>query len=210
MAQQVNNALPYSLEAEQSVLGSILIDGDVQFEIASKVKADDFYVDSHKIIFRAMMDILADAKPVDLVTLIDVLSKTPSVKYDKKSANLDLVSNAEKKSMLEKVGGIEYLTELSMVTPSAANYEYYLEIVKRDSVLRKLIKCSDSISKDAKSSDNGSKSLAYAEKLIYDISEELDTSSLTDVNENVDDVLATFQKIQRITNTFCWDRNKCG
>lgn len=200
MAQQVNNALPYSLEAEQSVLGSILIDGDVQFEIASKVKADDFYVDSHKIIFRAMMDILADAKPVDLVTLIDVLSKTPSVKYDKKSANLDLVSNAEKKSMLEKVGGIEYLTELSMVTPSAANYEYYLEIVKRDSVLRKLIKCSDSISKDAKSSDNGSKSLAYAEKLIYDISEELDTSSLTDVNENVDDVLATFQKIQSDKN----------
>ena len=200
MAQQVNNALPYSLEAEQSVLGSILIDGDVQFEIASKVKADDFYVDSHKIIFRAMMDILADAKPVDLVTLIDVLSKTPSVKYDKKSANLDLVSNAEKKSMLEKVGGIEYLTELSMVTPSAANYEYYLEIVKRDSVLRKLIKCSDSISKDAKSSDNGSKSLAYAEKLIYDISEELDTSSLTDLNENVDDVLATFQKIQSDKN----------
>ena len=200
MAQQANNALPYSLEAEQSVLGSILIDGDVQFEIASKVKADDFYVESHKIIFRAMMDILADAKPVDLVTLIDVLSKTPSVKYDKKSANSDLISSAEKKSMLEKVGGIEYITELSMVTPSAANYEYYLEIVKRDSVLRKLIKCSDSISKDAKSSDNGSRSLAYAEKLIYDISEELDTSSLTDVNENVDDVLATFQKIQSDKN----------
>ena len=97
MAQQANNALPYSLEAEQSVLGSILIDGDVQFEIASKVKADDFYVESHKIIFRAMMDILADAKPVDLVTLIDVLSKTPSVKYDKKSANSDLISSAEKK-----------------------------------------------------------------------------------------------------------------
>ena len=200
MAQQVNNALPYSLEAEQSVLGSILIDGDVQFEIASKIKADDFYVESHKIIFRAMMDILADAKPVDLVTLIDVLSKTPSVKYDKKSANSELISNAEKKSMLEKVGGIEYLTELSKVTPSAANYEYYLEIVKRDSVLRKLIKCSDSISKDAKSSDNGSRSLAYAEKLIYDISEELDTSSLTDVNEHVDGVLETFQKIQSDKN----------
>ena len=200
MAQQTN-ILPYSLEAEQSLLGSILIDGEVQFEIASKVKAEDFYVDSHKNIFRAMMDILADAKPVDLVTLIDVLSKTPSIKYDKKdSFNSELISNAEKKNMLDKVGGIEYLTELSRVTPSAANYEYYLDIVKRDSVLRKLIKCSDSISKDAKSSDNGTKSLAYAEKLIYDISEELDTSSLTNVNENVDGVLETFQKIQSDKN----------
>lgn len=201
MAQQNNNVLPYSLEAEQSVLGSILIDGEVQFEIASKVKAEDFYVDAHKNIFRAMMEVLSSAKPVDIVTLIDVLSKTPSVKYDKKSgANSDLISSVEKKSMLEKVGGIEYLTELSKVTPSAANYEYYLEIVKRDSTLRKLIKCSDAIYKDAKSSDNGSKSLAYAEKLIYDISEELDTSSLTDVNENVDDVLAVFQKIQSDKN----------
>ena len=155
-----SNVLPYSLEAEQSLLGSILIDNEVQFEIASKVKAEDFYVDSHKNIFRAIMDILADAKPVDLVTLIDVLSKTPSIKYDKKDgSNLELIASAEKKNMLEKVGGIEYLTELSKVTPSAANYEYYLEIVKRDSVLRKLIKCSDSISKDAKASDDGSKSL---------------------------------------------------
>ncbi len=201
MAQQANNALPYSLEAEQSLLGSILIDGEAQFEIASKVKIEDFYVEAHKNIFRAIMGVFSDAKPVDLVTLIDVLSKTPSIKYDKKeSSNAELIANAEKKSMLEKVGGIEYLTELSRVTPSAANYEYYLEIVKRDSVLRKLIKCSDAIYKDAKSSDNGSKSLAYAEKLIYDISEELDTSSLTDVNENVDDVLQTFQKIQSDKN----------
>ena len=201
MAQKVNNALPYSLEAEQSLLGSILIDAEAQFEIASKVKVEDFYVDAHKNIFRAIMDVFSDAKPVDLVTLIDVLSKMPSVKYDKKQgSNSELIENAEKKSMLEKVGGIEYLTELSRVTPSAANYEYYLEIVKRDSVLRKLIKCSESISKDAKSSDNGTKSLAYAEKLIYDISEELDTSSLTDVNENVDGVLQTFQKIQSDKN----------
>ena len=200
MAQQTN-ILPYSLEAEQSLLGSILIDGEVQFEIASKVKVEDFYVESHRHIFRAIMEIFADAKPVDLVTLIDVLSKTPSVKYDKKdNANAELIANAEKKSMLEKVGGIEYLTELSRVTPSAANDEYYLDIVKRDSVLRKLIKCSESISKDAKSSDNGNRSLAYAEKLIYDISEELESSSLTNINENVQGVLDTYQMIQSDKN----------
>ncbi|MBQ3235614.1 MAG: replicative DNA helicase, partial [Clostridia bacterium] len=201
MAKDINNVLPYSLEAEQSVLGSILIDREVQFEIASKLKAEDFYVEAHKLIFNAMFEVLSDAKPVDMVTVIDVLNKTPSVKYDKKSGdNAELMASAEKKSMLDRVGGIDYLTEILKSTPSAANYEYYLEIVKRDSVLRKLIRCSEAISKDAKSSDSGSKSVAYAEKLIYDISEQLDTSSLTDVNENVDGVLETFQKIQSDKN----------
>ena len=199
--QENINALPYSLEAEQSVLGSILIDSEVQFDIASKLKVDDFYVDSHKTIFRAMFEILSDSKPVDLVTLIDFLSKATDIKYDKKgNKNLELINNVEKKTLLEKVGGIEYLTELSRVTPSAANYEYYLEIVKRDSVLRKLIRCSDSIAKDAKSSDNGNKSVAYAEKLIYDISEELDTSSLVNASEYIDSILETFQKIQSDKN----------
>ncbi|MBR3804512.1 MAG: replicative DNA helicase [Clostridia bacterium] len=202
MAKDTTNLLPYSLEAEQSVLGSILIDKEFQFEIASKVKAEDFFVESHKFIFNAMFEILSDSKPVDLVTLIDVLSKMPSVKYDKKSGsdNLDLIQNAEKKTMLERVGNIDYLTEIIRSTPSAANYEYYVDIVKRDSVLRKLIRCSDAISKDAISSDNGTKSVAYAEKLIYDISEQLDTSSLTNVNEHVDGVLDTFQKIQSDKN----------
>ena len=201
MATQNTNLLPYSLEAEQSVLGSILIDKEVQFEIASKVKAEDFYEEAHKIIYRAMFEILSDAKPIDFVTLVDVLSKTPAVKHEKKgSDNLELIANAEKKTMLEKVGGIEYITELTRVTPSAANYQYYVDIVKRDSVLRKLIRSSDSIMQDAKTSDSGAKSVAYAEKLIYDISEELDTSSLTNVNENVQHVLDEFQKIQSDKN----------
>lgn len=198
---QVTNVLPYSLEAEQSVLGSILIDREVQFEIASKLKTEDFYVEAHKIIFSAMFDVLSDGKPIDIVTLIDVLNKTPSTKHQAKgNVNQELINNADKKTMLEKIGGIDYLTELSTITPSSANYQYYLEIVKRDSVLRKLIRCSDAISVDAKSSDNGSKSVAYAEKLIYDISEQLDTSSLTSVNENVDQVLNTYQKIQSDKN----------
>ncbi len=201
MAKENVNVLPYSLEAEQSVLGSILIDSEIQFDIASKLKAEDFYVESHKIIFKAMFDILSDAKAVDLVTLIDVLNKTPSVKRDRnRTDNQELIDNAEKKSMLEKVGGIDYLTEILKSTPSAANYEYYLEIVKRDSVLRKLIRCSDAISKDAKASSDGQKSVAYAEKLIYDISEQLDTSTLTEINEQVEDVLETFQKIQSDKN----------
>ncbi len=201
MAKESVNVLPYSLEAEQSVLGSILIDSEIQFDIASKLKAEDFYVESHKIIYKAIFEILSQTKTADLVTVIDVLNKMPSVKYDKTGGdNVELINNAEKKTMLERAGGIDYITEILKSTPSAANYEYYLEIVKRDSVLRKLIKCSDSITKDAKISDDSKKSVAYAEKLIYDISEQLDNSSLTDVNQHVEGVLETFQKIQSDKN----------
>ena len=201
MANENKIVLPYSLEAEQSVLGSIIIDGEKQFEIAARLKEEDFYVEAHRDIYRTMFDILSKSKPCDLVTLIDYLSKAPSVKVDrKKSSNNELIDRADKKSLLEKVGGIEYITELSKVTPSAANYEYYLEIVKRDSILRKLIKSSDTIIKDAKSSNDSSKSLAYAEKLIYDISEEVDNSSLTKINENLNEVLDDYQKIQTDKN----------
>ncbi len=201
MAKETINVLPYSLEAEQSVLGSILIDTELQFEIASKLKVEDFYVDAHKIIFNAMFEIFMASKPVDMVTVIDHLSKATPTKHEKKNTdNEELINNADKKTLLEKAGGIDYLTEILKSTPSAANYDFYLDIVKRDSVLRKLIRCSEAISKDAKVSDNGGKSVAYAEKLIYDISEQLDTSSLTNVNENVKGVLDVYEKIQSDKN----------
>ena len=201
MAKEINNTLPYSLEAEQSVLGSILIDNEVQFDIASRLRPEDFYIEAHKFIFSAMTEIMGESKPVDFVTVVDVLSKMPSIKYDKKkNDNLDFIATAEKKTMLERVGGIDYITEILRSTPSAANYKYYLDIVKRDSVLRKLIRCSESITKDARSSDDDKKSVAYAEKLIYDISEELDTSSLTNINMHIGDVLTMYENIQSDKN----------
>ena len=100
MPQLKTNAMPYNLEAEQSVLGSILIDMELQFEIISKLKEGDFYLESHKLIFAAMFQISSANTPVDLVTLSDVM---------------------EKNATLEKVGGIDYLTSLARMTPSAAN-----------------------------------------------------------------------------------------
>ena len=150
-----NNALPYNLEAEQSVLGAILIDMESQFEIVSKLNESDFCLESHKLIFASMYAICAANKPVDVVTLSD---------------------DMEKKATLEKAGGIEYVTELARTTPSAANYQYYLDIVKRDGTLRKLIKSAEAIIKDAQGSSDRMRSVAFAEKSVYDISEELDTS----------------------------------
>lgn len=176
-----NNALPYNLEAEQSVLGAILIDMESQFEIVSKLNESDFCLESHKLIFASMYAICAANKPVDVVTLSD---------------------DMEKKATLEKAGGIEYVTELARTTPSAANYQYYLDIVKRDGTLRKLIKSAEAIIKDAQGSSDRMRSVAFAEKSVYDISEELDTSTLSNLTGQVPQVLKKFENIQKDKNYF--------
>ena len=79
MAQVNNNALPYNLEAEQSVLGAILIDMECQFEIVSKLKESDFFLESHKLIFASMSAISAANKPIDVVTLSDDMEKRADV-----------------------------------------------------------------------------------------------------------------------------------
>ena len=70
-----NNAMPYNLEAEQSILGCILIDQVVQPDIITSLKVDDFLVESHRLIFEAIQDVYNSNVPVDLVTLSDILQK---------------------------------------------------------------------------------------------------------------------------------------
>lgn len=201
MANNSFSALPYNLEAEQSLLGSILIDQEMQFDIASQLEVDDFYVESHKYIFDGISTVLGNNKPVDLVTLADEMCKSNEVPVKKRKVNISVLASAmENKTTLEKAGGIEYLTELTRITPSSANYEYYLNIVKRDSTLRKLIRSSEQIIKDAKDSTDSVKSLSLAEKLIYDISEKLETTSLTNIKDDVADVLALYENIQSDKN----------
>ena len=176
MQQAKTNAMPYNLEAEQSVLGSILIDMEYQYEIISRLKERDFYLESHKLIFDAMYSIINKNKPIDLVTLSDAM---------------------EKSATLEKAGGIEYLTDLARITPSAANYEYYLDIVKRDSTLRRLIRSAEEIIKECKNSNDYNRSVSFAEKSVYDISEELDSSTLTNINASFNGILDKFENIQK-------------
>ena len=171
--------MPYNLEAEQSILGSVLIDNDYQYEIISKLKENDFYLESHRLIFDSMRTINNTNTPIDLVTLSDAM---------------------EKAATLEKVGGIDYLTDLARITPSAANYEYYLEIVKRDSTLRKLIRSAYEIAKNARESNDYTQSVSFAEKSIYSISEDLDNSSLTNINVSFNGILEKFENIQKDKN----------
>jgi replicative DNA helicase len=109
---------PQSLEAEQSVLGAILIDRDTINEIAEFLRPEDFYRQAHGMIFRAMLDLFERRDPVDIVTVAEALER---------SANLDAA------------GGRAYLSTLSNQTPTAVHAVQYARIVERKAVLRNLI-----------------------------------------------------------------------
>ncbi|HXG40408.1 MAG TPA: replicative DNA helicase [Candidatus Limnocylindrales bacterium] len=109
---------PQSLEAEQSVLGAILIDKDVIVEVAEFLRPDDFYRQAHGTIYGAILDLYERREPIDIVTVAEVLERT---------------------GQLEAIGGRAYLVSLSNQTPTAVHAVQYARIVERKAVLRNLI-----------------------------------------------------------------------
>ena len=106
---------PHSLEAEQAVLGGIMLSNQHWDGIAERVIADDFYTKGHREIFRAMEDLMRAQTPIDLITLDQALKS---------------------KGISDQVGGFAYLAELSNNTPNAINILAYADIVREKAVLR--------------------------------------------------------------------------
>ncbi len=182
MATDVNT-MPHNRDAEMALLGCLLMDNDIAVELVEKLSEEDFYQESHKYILRAMQEVFSARKPIDLVTVSDQLDST---------------------GCLEKAGGIVYLTELAQITPSAANYKSYFEIITRDSTNRKLIRASRKIIETSMKSVDGQASLSFAEKTIYDISKQSDRSSLVGMAEGdvVGQVLQKFELLQSDASAF--------
>lgn len=116
---------PHSIEAEQSVLGGLLLDNAAYDRIADFVSADDFYRFDHRLIFQHVVKLINAAKPADVITVFESLTSAGKA---------------------EEVGGLSYLNALAQNTPSAANIRRYAEIVRDRGVLRKLITVADEIS----------------------------------------------------------------
>lgn len=171
-----NNIMPNNLDAEQALLGCMIIDNEILAEVLEQLDKNDFYQESHQYILSAMKMTFSERKPVDIVTLCD---------------RLDSDKN------LEKAGGISYVSELAQVTPSAANYKYYLDIVKRDSVNRSLIRAAREIIEFSKSSDDNVKSVQFAESQIYAVSRTNDTSTMKDIREGTG-IAAVLEKFERL------------
>ncbi len=186
--------LPNNNEAEQSLLGSILIDDTVATEVLSELKESDFYFVAHKLIYNAMCELQREGKPVDIITLSDKLIKS---KTADKSGRVSTTDN------LQKVGGMSYLTELTNIIPSSANYRYYFNIIKKNGMLRTIINASNKISENTYNSDDSDMALAYAEKTIFDISDNQENKDLVHVNDTINKVLKGYEDV--LTNP---DSNK--
>jgi replicative DNA helicase len=109
---------PHSVEAEQSVLGGLMLDNDAWFDVAELVSATDFYRTSHQLIFEAMAALAADDEPIDAITVSERLTS---------------------RGLLDKAGGLAYIGEIAETTPGASNVRAYARIVREYSTLRQLI-----------------------------------------------------------------------
>lgn len=171
---------PNSIEAEQAVLGSLMLDNQRWDYVAEQITDRDFYSRHHQIIFAEMQNLIAKGVPIDLITLSESL---------------------ENRGTLADVGGFAYLAELSKNTPSAINVVAYTDIIRQQAVLRELISASNEIADSCYSPEgrDSASLLDYAESKIFKIAEDRTTQgegpqSVTSVLEN------TVAKIEELFN----------
>ena len=164
MADMQKN-LPCALEAEQSVLGSILIDPNCFADLTEIIHADDFYLDEHGEIFYAMQDLFAKSREIDLVTLIDTLVSRG-------------VYNEEESK--------KYIKVIAQTVPSAANVLDYAKIVREKSLLRSLIGAADEIRETAFSAQGDVKDIIdSAEAKVFSIAQGSESKGFVHIREAI-------------------------
>ena len=141
---------PQSIESEQAVLGSIMLRKDAMHEVEDMVSPESFYVEKHKKIFQAMLDLSNKNEPIDM---------------------LSLSTKLQEQKLLESVGGNVYLAEIVNVVPSSTNVKHYADIVQKKYVLRSLIEAADYVSELAfeESDDHMDDILDMSEKKIFSV-----------------------------------------
>ncbi|SDS82498.1 primary replicative DNA helicase [Paenibacillaceae bacterium GAS479] len=164
---------PQNLEAEQAVLGAVLLQAETLITAMEKIRAEDFYLTSHQLIFEAMIELGENNQPIDLVTLTAYLSD---------------------RAQLEEVGGVSYLAKLATVVPTAANVEYYAQIVEEKSMLRRLIRTATTIVSDGYgSADDIGLMLSEAESRIMEIANRRSSSGFVSIR---DVLMEVFERVE--------------
>jgi len=175
MQEELMRKLPFSMPAEQSLLGAILIDPTSLNEIADLLTAEDFYLSEHKQIYLAMSELFLTNSEIDVVTLIDMLVT---------------------KGIYDKSGGEDYLRTLTEAVPDALNIKDYARIIKEKSVLRQLIAACGEISETAYSEQESvTEILDHAQNLIYGIAQGRDTKNFRHIKEVLQEVYAHLHEL---------------
>src|SRR5581483_10694546 len=140
--------LPQNIEAEASVLGSLLIDPEAVSLVADFLQADDFYRDAHRTLYEAILRLYERHEPADFVTVCHELAR---------------------ENKLEAVGGESYVASLVSLVPTSGNVEHYGRIVERMATLRRLIHAGGQIVASAYTEDDADSVLEQAEQLIFTV-----------------------------------------
>ena len=166
---------PQNIEAEQSVLGAMLIEKEAIPKVMEILRDTDFYREAHRVIFNAMLELYNKNEAVDMITVTEIL------KRDNK---------------LEDVGGIAYVTSLANAVPTAANVTYHASIIEEKSILRQLVSVSTQIaSMGYEANDDVKNIIDSAESKILEISNRKKTADFTPINEIV---LDSFKSIEAL------------
>ena len=169
--------LPHDQQAEQALLGAMLIDKDACSEVINIAIPDDFFYDSHKIIFAAMKALQEERQPVDVTTLTTYL-------MDKKE--------------LDRIGGVNYLLTLSQSVPTTAHTQYYLKILNDKALLRRLIKEStDIITKSYDDIGNMNDFINDVERDFLAVTRDRNAGEFKNIDEVVDNVTKRLNILQK-------------
>ena len=152
---------PQNLEAEKSLLGSLLIDKEAMIKIADKAQPDDFYSESNRLVYTTMAELYERHSPIDVLALGNRL---------------------EEKGHLQKIGGRAYLVELSNAVPTSANVEHYAEIVQKKATLRRLLHASSEISRLGYEEESDIETtLDEAERTLFGVSQKFLKNTFTSI-----------------------------
>lgn len=173
----LNRNIPYSKEAEQSVLGAAFLSKGALQKICDELSEDDFYLEAHQKIFNVLKELNNDGLPVDITILSDRL---------------------ESSRELSSVGNLEYLIEIANFVPSASNVDYYIKIVHDKSLRRKLIDASNEISNFSYTSeDEVNEILDNAEQKIFSIVQKRKTNEFRDIKDVVVKAQSDLEKLSK-------------
>lgn len=166
---------PQNIEAEQSILGAILIDNDALPRALEIIDIDDFYKQSHRKIFNAMVELFEKSEPIDLITITDCLKRREEI---------------------DAVGGVFYLSSLVNMIPTAANIKYHSKIVRERALLRGLLRSANEIASRVYEDNFEAEELVdYAEKSIFDVSDKRIKASFVTLKEVIK---SSFEMIEHL------------
>lgn len=172
----LDKPLPQNPEAERSVLGSIIVRNQLIDQISGTLKPEDFYKDAHRIIYRAILKLSGEGRPIDLLTLKEELSRH---------------------AQLDQVGGVAYVSSLVDAIPDVGNIGRYAEIVREKSTLRQLILVGNRMIKAAADSPEPTEVLDMAERSFMEISESTARRGFTSINDITISNLTAIEQIAK-------------